>query len=43
MVIKNNIILCIWFNAMRLCGFRLRKAIILDILYIIVARYATPF
>ncbi len=36
-IAKKNIILCIWCNAMCLCGLRLKKHIILHILYMIVA------
>ncbi len=36
---KNNIIWCIWCNAMRLCGLRLKK----HILYIIVAPLCSAF
>ncbi len=42
-VAKKNIILCIWCNAMYLCGLRFTKYIIFHILYIIVAPLCPPF
>ncbi len=42
-VAKNNIILCIWCNAMCLCGLRFKKHIIFYILYIIVAPLCSAF
>ncbi len=42
-VAKNNIILCIWCNAMCLCGLRFKKHIIFPILYIIVAPLCPAF
>ncbi len=42
-VAKNNIILCSWCNAMCLRGSRLKKHIILHILYIIVAPLCSTF
>ncbi len=42
-VAKKNIILCIWCNAMCLCGLRLKKHIIFHILYIIVAPLCSAF
>ncbi len=41
-VAKKNMILCIWCNAMCLCGLRL-KNIIFHILYIIVAPLCSAF
>ncbi len=40
---KNNIIWCIWCNAMCSCGLRLKKHIIFHILYIIVAPLCSTF
>ncbi len=42
-VAENNIILCIWCNAMCLCGLRLKKHIIFHVLYIIVAPLCSAF
>ncbi len=42
-VAKNNIILCIWCNAMCLRGSRFKKHIIFPILYIIVAPLCSAF
>ncbi len=42
-VAKKNIILCIWCNAMCLCGLRFKKHIIFHILYIIVAPLCPTF
>ncbi len=42
-VAKKNIILCIWCNAMCLCGLRFKKHIIFHILYIIVAPLCSAF
>ncbi len=42
-VAKKNIILCIWCNAMCLCGFRFKKHILFHILYIIVAPLCSTF
>ncbi len=40
---KKNIILCIWCNAMCLCGLRFKKHIHFHILYIIVAPLCSVF
>ncbi len=42
-VAKKNIILCIWCNAMCLCGLRFKKHIIFHIMYIIVAPLSPAF
>ncbi len=42
-VAKKNIILCIWCNAMCLCGLWFKKHIIFHILYIIVASLCSTF
>ncbi len=42
-VAKKNNILCIWCNAMCLCGLKLNKHIIFHILYIIVAPLCPAF
>ncbi len=42
-VAKKNIILCIWCNAMCLCGLSFKKHIIFHILYIIVAPLCSAF
>ncbi len=42
-VAKKNIILCIWCNAMCLCGLRFKKHLIFHILYIIVAPLCSAF
>ncbi len=42
-VAKENIILCIWCNAMCLCSLRFKKHIIFHILYIIVAPLIPAF
>ncbi len=41
--LKKNISLCIWCNAMFLCGVRLKKHIIFHILYIIVSPLCSAF
>ncbi len=40
---KKNIILCIWCNAICLCGLKFKKHIIFHILYIIVAPLSPAF
>ncbi len=40
---KRNIIVCIWCNAMCLCGLRFEKHIIFHILYILVAPLCSAF
>ncbi len=42
-VAKKNNILCIWCNAMYLCGLKLKKHIIFNILYIIVSPLCSTF
>ncbi len=42
-VAKKNINVCIWCNAMCLCGLRLKKHIILHLMYIIVAPLCHAF
>ncbi len=42
-VAKNNIILCIWCNAMCLRGSRFKKHIVFNILYITVALLCLAF
>ncbi len=42
-LLKKNIILCIWCNAMCLCGLRFKKHIIFHIMHIIVAPLWSDF
>ncbi len=42
-IAKKKIILCVWCNAMYLCGLRFKKHIIFHILHIIVAPLFSAF